>query len=209
MVSNINLMESNIQHNNPESPEFGLAERLENFDLAQARFFNATEKYSRLPTDGNKVKISESARDMSQSLMVAMDIIVRDENINSKDKGLMITTLLKSEDQKRVSLFRAIINDNSVDFYEDPNDGKELSSAITDKIEDGNDDEVLDNIKTYYQVNLGIDLENLVDSITDSRNARYIKISKILAKHGLDIVKIGAGISLGLLATKVVGNKHS
>lgn len=191
----------------PQPSGQGLIEVLEASDCLRQTFFEATARYVQRPTSTNANRMATCANNASAMFMRALDVIVGDTGTDPDEKGQMIATLLKGDDRERVSIFSNLLPKRTGAFSEDPYDCEELSDLISTGLEMGDDDEVLVEASAQYHSNLAADVGKLTELVGDTPQAKFLRYGKLAGKHAFDVAKVGAGVTLGLLAARLVKDK--
>ncbi len=183
--------------------EFDLLDKVNCLDQQRAVFFEETARFIGLPTKTNLERLQNSVRLCADKMRETfVGVLGSGQYAEAEDKASMIAHLLLDEDTKRVNYFNDLLGED--EFKTSPYDQDSLTSFLKGMLENEEADEdeedipAIDMLMHMYRDSYQIDMNKLLEQAGQTRNGKFLNAGRIIARHSLEVAKIGAGVAGGI-----------
>lgn len=205
------MLMSSITGEAPEPPDghlpnvAGIAEQLGEVDFVEAvrlhddshaEMLDSVARFYRFPIERNQTKVRESVNDVTEGLRSLLTRVVESDGTEHEKAATMLTLIMGNED-KRYAFLSELVPDHKFQ----PGLKEDAYKASIDVVAENLErvpGAVVPSLLEQYKDNLGIDLDDLVESSQLSRSTKMIGIAKTAGKHALDVAKITGAVAAGI-----------
>jgi hypothetical protein len=188
-----------------ETPVLLLAERL---DVAQQHLFAAATLYTRLPVKNFADRVVEASSEVTDTMQKSFDWILDDEETSDIDKAGMLVSILDDDARKRSTHFRTLFPDRELFDNPGPSREEKVEHVVQHLLEGTENEELSDEVMSWYFDNAVKDVRELEEAVTASRNAKLLKAGRFIGKHALDVLKAGVGAAAGVTIAMQLAKKR-
>jgi hypothetical protein len=187
----------------PPEGEPALLELIAAADKNREELLASVQAHYLWPSDVNEDKVALKATVMVQSMGAIMRVTLTDPYVDDDHKRAdMLASLLLDDDQKRIGALRRMTGTGDQKFTYNVDPSKFAATLREDLEEDNDPASISAEILDKYGHWLIYDISMAASLAKGSRWGQLYRTAQKLGKVSVEVLEIGAGATLGIMASK-------